>query len=154
MPAPSAIPSVATSTLPSAPPDASAVSVPASTEASAAESTIASASAAASAPASAPRSTIGGPHVPTAGPVEEQTSDGGHPLPPDSRQPGTQLAVAASHTRPEVAPPQSASVAQPQASPATQRAPPRSARHPLWFVVVHSTQVFVSPAHTNRGAQS
>jgi hypothetical protein len=65
-----------------------------------------------------------------------------------------QRAVVASHTRPDAAAPQSASVAQPHEPPETQRAPPRSARQALWLVAVHSTHVFVPVAQTNGAGQS
>jgi len=45
-------------------------------------------------------------------------------------------------------------MAQPHDPPETQRAPPRSARHALWFIVVHSTQVFVPVAQTKGAGQS
>jgi hypothetical protein len=148
--------SVAASTGASAEP-VSATSIGASTRASTGASAVASADASAEASwlASTPPSTPGGGwHAPTSLPADVQTSEGGQPLPPVSRQPGMQRALVASQTRPEVAPPQSESMAHPQESPATQRAPPRSMRHALWFVAVHSTQVFESEAHTNGAGQS
>jgi hypothetical protein len=105
--------------------------------------------------ASAPPSMPGmGWQVPTSPFVDVQASDVGQPLPPVPRQPGAQRAVVVSHTRPEVVPPQSESTAQPHEPPATQRAPPRSARHPEELVDVHSTQVMVSAAQMNGAAQS
>ena len=92
--------------------------------------------------------------VPTSPSVDVQASEDGQPLPPVPRQPGTQRALLASHTRPEARPPQSESTAQPHESPATQRAPPRSARQLEELVGVHSTHVLVSVAHTNGTAQS
>ncbi len=106
------------------------------------------------APSTPPSAPGAGPHVPIAAPVVEHTCDGGQPLPPASWQPGTQREVVLSQTRPELAPPQSASAVQPHEPPVTQRAPPRSMRHALWSVGVHSTQVCVSVAHTKPPVQS
>lgn len=94
-------------------------------------------------------------HVPTSMPLPDtvHTSDAGQPLPPASRQPGTQRDVAASHTRPEEVLPQSESITQPQEPPATQRAPFRSMRHALWFVGVHSAHV-CEGEQTNGAGQS
>src|SRR6476661_1080281 len=72
-----------------------------------------------SAPASVDPSTppsVGGlaSQRPMASVIDEQSCSVGQPLPPVPRQPGTQREVVASHTRPDVVPPQSASTAQPQ----------------------------------------
>jgi hypothetical protein len=75
-------------------------------------------------------------------------------LPPVARQPGTQRALVGSQMRPDVAPPQSVSIAQPHEPPATQRPPLRSTRQALWFAVVHSAQVCIEVSHTNGAAQS
>jgi len=45
--------------------------------------------------------------------IDEQSCWLGHPFPPLPRHPGTQRDVVPSHTRPDVAPPQSASATQP-----------------------------------------
>jgi hypothetical protein len=93
-------------------------------------------------------------HTPTAVPVAVQTSEAGQPLPPVARQPGTQRALVGSQMRPDVAPPQSVSIAQPHEPPATQRPPLRSTRQALWLAVVHSAQVRIEVSHTNGAAQS
>jgi hypothetical protein len=109
---------------------------------------------AASVDASAPPSALlPGMHTPTSPEVELHTRDDGHPFPPEPRQPGTQRALAESQTRPEVAVPQSESIAQPHEPPATQRAPARSTRHALSLAMVHSTHVLFDP-QTNGAAQS
>jgi hypothetical protein len=92
--------------------------------------------------------------LPISTPAEVHASDAGQPFPPVIRQPGTQREVAASQTRPDVAPPQSASMAQPQDPPITQRAPARSARQADWSAGVHSTHIFEAVAQTNGAAQS
>jgi hypothetical protein len=94
-------------------------------------------------------------HVPMSMPLPEtvHTSDAGQPLPPASRQPGTQRDVAESHTRPEEMPPQSESIKQPHEPPATQRAPLRSMRHALWFAGLHSAHV-CEGEQTNGAGQS
>ncbi len=86
--------------------------------------------------------------------VEVQVREVGQVLPPLPRQPGTQRALEASHTRPELEAPQSASVAQPQAPPPRQRLPATSARQALLLAGVHSTQVRRSVAQTNGAPQS
>lgn len=45
--------------------------------------------------------------------VDEHASETGQPFPPTPRHPGVQRPALLSHTRPEVIPPQSASVVQP-----------------------------------------
>lgn len=62
-------------------------------------------------------------HWPTLLSFELHESGAGHPLPPVPRQPVAHVCEVASHTRPDVAPPQSASVAQPQLSEARQAEP-------------------------------
>jgi hypothetical protein len=109
------------------------------------------------APPSVPPSVGGttiGRQAPTSVPVELHDWDVGQPLPAVARQPGMQREIVASHTRPEVASPQSLSIAQPHEPPATQRAPAWSLRHADWFMAVHSTQVRVVIEQMNGDAQS
>ena len=63
------------------------------------------------------------PHEPIDPFSELHTSGGGHLLPPVPRHPAMQVLLVGSQTRPEVAPPQSPSVAQPQVSEARQTLP-------------------------------
>jgi hypothetical protein len=77
----------------------------------------------------------------------------GQPLPPVPRHPATQVCWAPSQTRPEVASPQSASVAHPQVSLARQAAPFPAAVQFLVFLSVHSTQRMVA-SHTSAREQS
>jgi hypothetical protein len=81
-------------------------------------------------------------------------SEVGQPLPPVPWQPGTQREVVVSQMRPEVVTPQSESMAHPHEPPATQRAPPRSARQADELVAVHSTHVLVSVEQMKGAAQS
>jgi hypothetical protein len=108
------------------------------------------------APPSAPPSpgTTIGRQAPTVVSVELQVCDVGQPLPEEPRQPGTQRESVVSQTRPELAAPQSLSIAQPHEPPATQRAPAWSLRHADWLVAVHSTQARVVIEQTNGAAQS
>jgi hypothetical protein len=92
-------------------------------------------------------------HVPGALVVDEQTRGGEHPLPPTPRHPVTHVCELVSQTRPEVALPQSASVAHPQVSFARHAPPgPAGLQFCVWFDV-HSTQWFVG-SQTRPFAQS
>ena len=82
-------------------------------------------------------------HWPIAPEVELHVAGAVHPFPPVPRQPCSQALVTVLHTRPEVLPPQSVSVAHPQVPEARQAAPvPLAAQFLVWFVV-HSTQVSI-----------
>ena len=79
---------------------------------------------------SAPPSGVGaGSQRPTSLVVDVQICSIGQPLPPVPRQPGTQRDAAASHTRPDVTPPQSASAVQPQRPSVRHWLPASSGRH-------------------------
>ena len=79
-------------------------------------------------------------HMPGVLPIDEHTSGGGQLLPPLPRQPAVHVFDVVLHTRPEVAPPQSASVTQPHFSLARHAAPIALAMQ-FWVCFgVHSTQ--------------
>ena len=88
--------------------------------------------------------------------VDEQTCSLGQPLPPVPRQPGTQRDVVASHTRPDVAPPQSASARQPQIPSVRHWLPASSGRHCVLFVApgTHSSHFFLVGLQTSGASQS
>jgi len=90
--------------------------------------------------------------------VDEQISEIGQPLLPDGaaapRQPGSQRPMEASHTRPEVVPPQSLSCVQPHCPPARQAEPASSVLQAEVTAGVHSTQAWVGGSHTSPPEQS
>jgi hypothetical protein len=86
--------------------------------------------------------------------ITVQICETGQPLPPMLRQPGVQRPAAMSQTRPDVAPPQSASAVHPHWPVVRQRAPARSGLHAAVEVGVHSAQTFRVGSQTNGGAQS
>jgi hypothetical protein len=105
-------------------------------------------------PSAPPSGDGGGAHCPAAVVLDEQTWDTGQPLPPIPRQPGVQRPAPASQMRPEVVPPQSASVVQPHWPPVRQRAPARSALQAAVEVGVHSAQVRRVGSQTSGAGQS
>ena len=86
--------------------------------------------------------------------VELQTSETGQPFPPVPRQPGVQRLMPASHTRPDVTEPHSASVVQPHCPPVKQAAPARSGLQAAVDAGVHSVQVFRAGSQTKGAPQS
>src|SRR5690606_15267984 len=74
--------------------------------------------------------------------VEVQRSCVGQPLPPVPRQPARQTLFVSSQTRPELGPPQSASVSHPHCPFGRQAPPAPSGSQLVVFVGVHSPQVF------------
>ncbi len=86
-------------------------------------------------------------HVPAPPPVELHTSGGAQPLPPLPRQPATHALLR--QIRPDVAPPQSASVAHPHVEVAARHAAPAPDALQFCFSVgVHSTHWLVA-LHTS-----
>jgi hypothetical protein len=80
--------------------------------------------------------------------IELHVSPDGQPLPPLPRQPGWQVCEFGSQMRAELAPPQSASVAQPHVSFERHAAPvPDALQFCVWFVV-HWTHVSVVESQT------
>ncbi|MES1164709.1 MAG: hypothetical protein ABUR63_03040, partial [Verrucomicrobiota bacterium] len=96
--------------------------------------------------------------TPIAAVVDEHTSDTGQPLLPVvvtvPRQPGTQRASDTSHTRPEVAPPQSASWVHPHCPPAIQLDPASVALQAPAAAGVHSRHLWVAGSQTRPPVQS
>jgi hypothetical protein len=90
--------------------------------------------------------------------VEEQSSEIGQPLLPVAaaapRQPGSQRPMDASHTLPDVVPPQSLSCVQPHWPPGRQAEPASRPLQAAVTVGVHSTQACVGGSHTSPPEQS
>jgi hypothetical protein len=90
-------------------------------------------------------------HWPADPSFELHVSGGGQPLPPVPRQPVVQVCLVVSQTRPDVAPPQSASVVHPQVSSARQAAPVPFALQFFVWCAVHWWQVFIASQTCSSG---
>jgi len=108
------------------------------------------------APPSVPPSVGAASQRPMASVIDEQTCGFGQPFPPVPRHPGTQRDVVPSHTRPDVAPPQSASVAQPQRPSVRHWLPASSGLHCGLLAApgTHSSHFFFVGSQTSGASQS